>query len=84
MSSLGAAIGYGYTSLAAIKYAKRDGVKSIQITGVIGTIMALMFCILLLVPIPMFGCSLGKESMICLIIWIVMGAVFYITTKKKN
>lgn len=84
MSSLGAAIGYGYTSLAAIKYAKQEGVKSIQITGVIGSVMALMFCILLLVPIPMFGCSLGRESMICLVIWIVMGAVFYFTTKRKN
>jgi len=84
MSSLGAAIGYGYTSLAAIKYAKQEGEKGIQVTGVIGAIMALMFCILLLVPIPMFGCSLGRESMICLIVWIVMGALFYFTTKKNK
>ncbi len=83
MSSLGAAIGYGYTSLAAVKYAGQEGNKAIRVTGIIGTIMALMFCILLLVPIPMFGCSLGKESMICLVIWIVMGAIFYLTSRRK-
>lgn len=85
MSSLGAAIGYGYTSLAAYKYAKKKGNKKIMFTGVVGSIMAVMFCVLLLVPIKLFGCSLGRESMICLIIWIVMGAVFYaVTTKKKR
>ena len=84
MSSLGAAIGYGYTSLAAIKFAGREGNSSIKITGIIGALMACMFCVLLLVPIPVFGCSLGKESMICLVIWIVMGVVFYLTSRNKK
>lgn len=83
MSSIGAAIGYGYTSLAAYKYAKMEGNKEIMATGIIGTIMALLFVVLLLVPIPMFNCSLGKESYICLVIWIVMGIAFYITSQKK-
>ena len=38
--------------------------------------------ILLLVPIPMFNCSLGKESYICLVIWIIMGLIFYIRSGK--
>ncbi|MCR5134175.1 MAG: APC family permease [Clostridiales bacterium] len=84
MSSLGAAIGYGYTSLAAVKYARKEGNIGVCITGVIGAIMGLMFCVLLLVPIKMFGCSLGRESMICLIIWIVMGIIFYVTTRNKR
>jgi len=77
MSSIGAAIGYGYTSLAAFRFARKEGNRSIQITGVIGVAMALMFCILLLVPIPMFNCSLGKESYLCLGIWVVLGILFY-------
>ncbi len=84
MSSLGAAIGYGYTSLAAIKYAKNEGRSGIVFTGILGAIMALVFCILLLVPIKMFGCSLGKESMICLIIWVIMGIIFYLGTRSKR
>ena len=78
MSFIGAAIGYGYTSLAAYSFAKKEGDVGVMVTGVIGTIMALIFMILLLVPIPMFNCSLGKESYICLIIWIIMGLIFYI------
>ena len=83
MSSIGAAIGYGYTSLAAFKYAKKENNKGIMVTGIIGAVMALAFIVLLLVPIPMFNCSLGKESYICLIIWIIMGSIFYMVSKKK-
>ena len=84
MSSIGAAIGYGYTSLAAFKYAKKEKNTGIMITGIIGAVMALAFMVLLLVPIPMFNCSLGKESYICLIAWIVIGIVFYFTAKKRK
>ena len=84
MSSIGAAIGYGYTSLAAYKYAKEEKNTGIMTTGIIGGIMALAFIVLLLVPIPMFNCSLGKESYICLIAWIVIGVIFYFTAKKRK
>ncbi len=84
MSSIGAAIGYGYTSLAAFKYAKKENNTEIMVTGIIGSLMALFFMVLLLVPIPMFNCSLGKESYICLIAWIVIGVVFYFTAKKRK
>ena len=84
MSSIGAAIGYGYTSLAAFKFAKKEGNHAIMTTGIIGGIMALAFMVLLLVPISMFNCSLGKESYVCLIAWIVIGVVFYLTAKKRK
>ncbi len=79
MSSIGAAIGYGYTSLAAYKLAKKEKNTGIMVTGIIGGIMALAFMVLLLVPIPLFNCSLGKESYICLIAWVAIGAIFYST-----
>ena len=84
MSSIGAAIGYGYTSLAAFKYAKKEKNAGIVVTGIIGAVTALAFMVLLLVPIPMFNCSLGKESYICLIAWIVIGVVFYFTAKNRK
>lgn len=84
MSSIGAAIGYGYTSLAAWKFAKKENNRGIMATGIIGGMMALAFMVLLLVPIPMFNCSLGKESYISLIVWIVIGIVFYFTAKRKR
>lgn len=82
MSSLGAAIGYGYTSLAAVKFAREEGKKSIVATGIIGAIMAVIFMVLLLIPLPGINCSLGKESYICLILWIVLGIVFYQYSKR--
>lgn len=82
MSSIGATIGYGYTSLAAYMFAKEDGNRLIMNCGIIGTIMAVMFSILLLVPIPKLTTSLGKESYVCLAIWSVIGIVFYITSDK--
>lgn len=84
MSSLGAAIGYGYTSAAAFVYARKQGDHGIMATGIIGIIFALLFMILLLVPIPMFHSSLGKESYICLIIWIVLGLVFYLKRRQTS
>ncbi len=83
MSSTGAAVGYGYTSLAALHFAKKENNTGIMITGIIGFIMSLVFIVLLLVPIPMFNCSLGKESYISLVIWIILGGVFYIKTKNN-
>lgn len=83
MSSTGAAIGYGYTSLSALKLAWKEKNKSVIITGVVGTIFACIFLVLLLVPIKMFGCSLGKESYICFGIWIVLGIIFYLVSNRK-
>lgn len=84
MTSLGAAIGYGYTSAAAVKYAKKEGRPGIVISGIFGTILAIILAVILLVPIPMLNCSLGKESYICLIAWIIMGLAFYINQKRKK
>jgi amino acid transporter len=82
MSSIGAAIGYGYTSASAFVFAKKEGKRGIMVTGILGTLMAVMFAVLLLVPIPFFNCSLGKESYTCLLAWIVLGLVFYVKTRS--
>lgn len=86
MSSVGAAIGYAYTSAAALKYSLKERKKSIIFTSVLGIVLSVVFAILLLIPIPMFKCSLGKESYLCLAIWIFLGAGFYFYTirRKKN
>ncbi len=84
MSSVGAAIGYGYTSAASLKFALKEKNYGIVVTSIIGLVMAIIFTVLLLVPIPMFNCSLSIESYICLGIWTVLGLIFYISTRIKN
>ncbi len=84
MASLGAAIGYAYTSASALKYAIRDKNYLIMLTGIFGVIMGIIFAILLLVPIEMFNCSLAKEPYICLVVWVILGAIFYYSTLNKK
>ena len=84
MSSIGAAIGYGYTSAAAYRFAKKEKNTGVMVTGILGFLMACVFAVLLLVPIPSLHCSLGRESYICLVIWIVLGVIFYMSTGKKR
>ena len=84
MSSVGAAIGYGYTSAAALKLAVRERNKGIMFTGIMGTIFAVLCAVILLVPIEGLNCSLSKESYICLAIWTVLGIVFNIGRKLRR
>lgn len=77
MSSLGAAIGYGYTSLAALVKAVQERRWTIVATGIIGTLAALIFATPLLISIPGCPASLGVEARVSLLVWIVLGVVFY-------
>ena len=84
MSSVGAAIGYGYTSSAALILAKKEKNIAIMTSGIIGVVMSIIFVVLLLVPISGLSCSLGIESYVCLAIWSFLGLVFYSSSHKKN
>lgn len=82
MSSIGAAIGYAYTSAAAVKFARKEKRPGYLFSGLMGTILALLFAVLLLVPIPGLSCALGRESYICLGAWIALGIVFYLSARR--
>ena len=84
MSSIGAAIGYGYTSAAALKYARQERNRFVTVTGAAGTLLSLVFVGLLLVPVPALGCSLGGESWICLAAWSVLGLLFSVLSGRKR
>lgn len=84
MSSVGAAIGFGYTSITALLHARKEGRHAIMVSGALGTVLSCVFVVLLLVPIPFLDCSLGFESYVCLIIWIVLGIVFYVRARKHR
>lgn len=85
MSSVGAAIGFGYTSLATFRTIRRNKDEKhpvLMITSVVGSICGLIFVCLLIVPgMPSF---LAKESWVCLIVWTLLGIIFYVTNKRSN
>ena len=77
MASTGAAAGFAYTSIAACKYAWNEKRNDIIILGAIGFVFAMLFEVLLLVPIPGVPGSLSKESYLLLLVWLGLGAAFY-------
>ena len=80
VASIGGAIGFGYTSLASWKYSLSEDRKDVAILGMMGFIFSVIFAFLLLVPLPGVSTALlSKESYLILVIWIIMGIIFYCT-----
>ena len=50
----------------------------------LGVVFSDVFAVLLLVPISAFGCSLGKESYVSLVVWVLLGVVFYATSRRRG
>lgn len=77
VSSVGAALGYLYTSYAAYKLFKAE--NRFSFCGVIGIITGAVFIMLLLVPV--FSTSLNGASYMTLFVWCVMGVIFKFINK---
>ena len=85
MSAIGASIGYFFTSASTLVTMKRDkdGTSLLKTMAIMGVVFSSIFMILQLIPIPgLSGVHFGKESYIMLVVWIVIGIVFY--TKQKS
>lgn len=84
MSSIGAAIGYGFTSAATFVQLRRnkDASAWMSFNAILGIIFSLCFIGLLVIPNP--WAYLGPESRIALVIWTVMGAVFFLYSRRKK
>lgn len=87
MSAIGASIGYLFTCLSTLVTMGRDkdGSFFLKTMAVIGVVFSTAFMVLQLIPIPgLSGVHFGKESYLMLIIWIVLGVVFYLTKGKQR
>lgn len=85
MSAIGASIGYFFTSASTLVTMKKDkdGSLLLKIMAIVGVIFSVAFMVLQLVPIPgLNGVHFGKESYLMLIVWIVLGIIFYISQRK--
>lgn len=81
MSAIGASIGYFFTCASALVTMRRDGDGTgfLKAVAWIGVVISVTFMILQLVPIPgLSGVHFGKESYLLLIVWIVLGIIFYL------
>ncbi len=84
MSSIGAAIGYGLTCAAAyMEMHRRKDVGSLyKVNAILGMIFSIFFAALLVVPNP--WAYLGPQSRVALAVWCLLGAVFYLMSRKKK
>lgn len=85
MSAIGAAIGFGFTCVAAaLTVKRRKDVKNwrfVQVMGWIGGAFSLGFILMFLPGLP---AALDTPSLIMLAVWIVLGVAFYFTRSRKN
>lgn len=81
MASLGAAIGFAYTSIASAKYAWSERRADIIIFGVLGFVLSLGIAVIMLVPLPGLNVSLGHESYTMLFAWGILGILFYVVRR---
>ena len=81
-TSIGAVIGFGYTSAAAWHSARREGRRLPVITGALGTVISVVFATVLLVPHLIPVGTMASESYLVLALWSILGFAFYWRTLR--
>lgn len=85
MSAIGASIGFFFTcaSTLVILNKQNDAMFPLKMMATLGGMFSLIFIILQLVPIEgLSGVHFCKQSYIMLLIWILIGIVFFIHQRK--
>ena len=84
VSSIGAAVAYCVTSAAAFKFACRKRDMITKVTGLVGAVMSVVFCLFLLVPNYLAGNVLSSESYLVLALWCILGFILYRSVFKSD
>jgi len=77
VNTVGATIDYAYTSLVTIITAREMGKGLPQLTGIIGVVVSLIFFVYFMVPNPLTVSAMTTESYLILIVWSILGFVFF-------
>lgn len=80
MTSFGTSVVFLYVCFSAWKFAKNEQNGRMQTFGILGVICSLVF--LALMVIPGSAAALYKQAWIVLVIWVILGLIFYLV--KKN
>ncbi len=84
LTSFGAIVGFGYTSAAACKIARKENIRKVQLTGFAGTAVSVVFVIVQLVPRLTAMEAMGSEAFLLLSFWCLLGFVFYWRTITRS
>ena len=81
MTSVGAAIVFAYTTASAAIIGHRNGSRKYTIFGILGCLFSLFFLSLLIIPgMPGY---LSFQSRVVLLVWILIGFLFYFIIRKS-
>jgi len=84
LTTFGAIVGFGYTSLSAYKLARSEGNRRIKLTGILGAAITLSFALVQMVPRVTAFQTMGAESFLMLSLWCLLGFVFYWKTMSQT
>ena len=84
LTSLGAIIGFGYTSASAFRIARKDKNSFIAVTGAIGTVISVIFALVHLISRIGYIETMQTQSFFMLALWCLLGFVFYWRTIRKS
>ena len=87
VNTIGATIAYAYASGVAFMLAKRDGNILVEITGLLGAVISLIFFLYFMVPNFWAVNAMSSESYLMLISWSILGFAFFhyvFKSDKKN
>ena len=83
LTAFGAIVAFGYTSAAAFKAARMEGDRLVMATGLVGTVVSVVFAFVQLVPRVTALEAMGAQACLLLSLWCLMGFVFYWRTMAE-
>ena len=84
LASLGAGIGFGFTSASAWKIAKKNGNRAYARMGVTGTVLSATFVIVQLIPGLTAEEMMSSQAYLILLGWCVLGFLFHLFTTWRS
>ena len=77
VTTIGSTLIYGFVSAAAYKVAKTMGDKKEKITGILGTVIMILFAAYLILPDLFTFSILETETYFLLILWSILGFIYF-------
>ena len=84
LTSFGAIVGFGYSSAAACRIARAEGNRKATVTGLIGTVVSVVFLLVQIIPRLAALEAMGSEAFLLLSLWCLLGFVFYWRTVVRS
>ena len=84
LTSFGAIVGFGYTSAAAYKRAKRSQKRWTMVTGIAGTAISIIFLAVMLISKLADVETMCAEAFMLLALWCLLGFLFYWRTVRNT